>query len=43
MFFTLGLALVCERMRRNIDYYPDGHIRTTFDFLQKVVDNWFDI
>ena len=36
-------ALVCERMRRNIDYYPDGHIRTTFDFLQKVVDNWFDI
>ncbi|MHB1483334.1 MAG: hypothetical protein ACYCYI_01600 [Saccharofermentanales bacterium] len=37
-----ALASIIARMFKNIDYYSTNDtINTTFDFLKKVVDNWF--
>jgi len=37
-------VLISERMFREIEYYHNNRtVRTTFTFLQKVIDNWFPI
>ena len=41
---TKELHTFCERLKRNNHYYINNDlIRTTFEFLNIVIDNWYPV